>query len=79
MRSPQSTTQNGRSVEVRSSDAIHDRYLFVDKSQCYFLGASFKDGVKDAPALLSQMVDAFQPMWDTYNAAWQSANVVRPA
>jgi len=51
--------QNKRPVEVRSSPAIHERYLFVDRRQCYASGASFKDGAKNAPALLMQITDAF--------------------
>ena len=69
--------QNKRPVEVRSSSAIHERYLFVDRRQCFLSGASFKDGAKNAPALLTQIVDAFPAMWKTYDDAWQSAKVER--
>ena len=34
-----------RQVEVRSSE-FHDRFLFVDRAECYISGASFKDGAK---------------------------------
>jgi hypothetical protein len=45
-------------VNVRSSSDLHDRYLFVDRSQCYLSGASFKDGAKNAPAALTPSVDS---------------------
>jgi hypothetical protein len=69
--------QNNRPVAVRSTAAIHERYLFVDRRQCYASGASFKDGAKNAPALLMQIVDAFGAMWTTYDTIWQSATVER--
>ena len=62
--------QSGRSVRVRVSDGLHDRYLFIDRAACYLSGASFKDGAKNAPAVLTQITDAFQAMWDTYEQQW---------
>ena len=62
--------QSGRSVSVRVSDGLHDRYLFIDGAACYLSGASFKDGAKNAPAVLTQITDAFQAMWDTYEQQW---------
>ena len=71
------TQQSAVSIQVRSSDDIHDRYLFVDQSACYLSGASFKDGAKNAPAVLTQITDAFQAMWDTYERLWDGATVKR--
>ena len=51
--------QSGSSVSVRVSDGLHDRYLFIDGAACYLSGASFKDGAKNAPAVLTQITDAF--------------------
>jgi hypothetical protein len=62
---------------VRSSTALHDRYLFVDRAVCYLSGASFKDGAKNAAATLTQIVDAVQPMLDTYERLWGAGKVER--
>jgi hypothetical protein len=66
-----------RTPQVRSSNGLHDRYLFVDRSTCYLSGASFKDGAKNAPAVLTQVTDAFQAMWETYERLWNSARPER--
>jgi hypothetical protein len=70
--------QRGTIVQVRSSTALHDRYLFVDRKACYLSGASFQDGAKRAPATLTQILDAFQAMFDTYERLWNSGKVERP-
>jgi len=67
--------QSGLKVQVRSSGALHDRYLFVDEAACYLSGASFKDGAKNAPVVVTQISDAFQAMWDTYNGLWQGGEI----
>ena len=36
--------QSSLGISVRSSNAFHDRHLFVDQPECYVSGASFKDG-----------------------------------
>jgi hypothetical protein len=69
--------QYGRAVEVRTSAGLHDRFVFVDRSSGYFSGASFKDGAKHAPALLSQVLDAFDSLWQTYEAKWSAGKVER--
>lgn len=70
--------QSGIPIQVRLSNDIHERFLFVDRTACYVSGASFKDGTKNAPALLTQIIDAFQAMWNTYDALWTSGKVERP-
>jgi hypothetical protein len=62
--------QLGNLINVRST-----AYLFIDKRECYLSGASFKDGAKKAGTVISQMLDAFNPMWDMYNGIWQVAHV----
>ena len=69
--------QHGAVISVRSSQNLHDRYVFVDRAACYLSGASFKDGAKNAPVLLTQITDAFQAMWNTYDATWNSSKVER--
>jgi hypothetical protein len=62
--------ESGLAIEVRSSNGLHDRFLFVDGNACYLSGASFKDGAKYAPATLTRITDAFRAMWDTYEGLW---------
>jgi hypothetical protein len=67
--------QRGSLLHLRSSSAIHDRYLIVDKKACYQSGASFKDGAKKAPTTLTQITDAFPAVLRTYEDLWARANV----
>jgi hypothetical protein len=70
-------TQEGTAISVRSSEGIHDRYLFVDGAACYQSGASFKDGARKAPTTLTQITDAFLAVRNTYEEMWQRAKVER--
>ncbi|MCX6602100.1 MAG: hypothetical protein NTV52_00700 [Acidobacteria bacterium] len=67
--------EHGNSVEVRSSPALHDRYLFIDSAEVYHSGASFKDGGKKSGTVISQIVDAFPVMWQNYSDLWTSAKI----
>lgn len=69
--------QSASTIYVRSVSSIHDRYVFVDGAACYQSGASFKDGAKTAATVLTQIVDAFPAVKQTYEALWQSAKVER--
>ena len=69
--------QSARLVSVRVSDRLHDRYLFIDGAACYLSGASFKDGAKNAPAVLTEIRDAFQAMRDTYEQQWSESPIER--
>jgi hypothetical protein len=69
--------QSNRAVEVRSSSAVHDRFVFVDRHECYLSGASFKDGGRNAPATFAQISDGFAAMWATYEGMWEGAKVER--
>ncbi|MBI5889873.1 MAG: hypothetical protein HZB47_04255 [Nitrosomonadales bacterium] len=62
--------QTGLTIEVRSSTALHDRFVFIDKSMCFQSGASFKDGAKKSPTTLTQISDAFPAMQSTYESLW---------
>jgi hypothetical protein len=70
------TAQNGATVSVRSAE-FHDRYLFVDRKECYASGASFKDGGKTAPTLVVQITDAFGAVAKEYEDRWAGAKVFR--
>lgn len=65
--------QAGLAIEVRSSPALHDRFVFCDRNSCYQSGASFKDGAKKSPTTLTQVVDAFAAIQATYESLWTSA------
>jgi hypothetical protein len=67
--------QSGQTIAVRSTDRIHDRYVFIDHRACFLSGASFKDGGRNAPTIVTQITDAFAPMLDTYERMWAEANV----
>src|SRR4029077_15322078 len=69
--------QSGLDVAARSSAGLHDRYLFVDSTTCYQSGASFKDGGRVAPTTLTQITDAFNAMWTTFDAIWNSGKIER--
>ena len=69
--------QSKLTIQVRSAPNLHDRYVFVDCNACYQSGASFKDGAKSAPTMLTQITDAFPAMMQTYEAIWSSANIER--
>lgn len=68
--------QSGASIEIRSAPGFHDRYVFVDGNACYQSGASFKDGAKKAPTVLSQITDAFDAVRSTYEQLWNQATPV---
>lgn len=69
--------QGGATVEIRSAQHFHDRYVFVDSALCYQSGASFKDGAKSAPTTLTQITDAFVAVLKTYEDIWTRAKVER--
>jgi len=69
--------QNGTAVQVRSASNFHDRYVFVDRVDCYQSGASFKDGARSAPTTLTQITDAFAAVLKTYEDLWSGARVER--
>ena len=67
--------QSSATVEVRSTPSIHDRYVFIDRTACYQSGASFKDGAKSAATTITQIIDAFVAINQTYEALWQQAKI----
>jgi len=69
--------QNGMNVAVRSTEGLHDRYVLIDKKNCFQSGASFKDGAKRAPTTLTQITDAFPAVLNTYEQMWSTAKVER--
>ena len=70
-------SQHGVHVQIRSAPGFHDRYIVVDECSCYQSGASFKDGAKTSPTTLTQITDAFDAVYRTYQEIWMSANIER--
>jgi hypothetical protein len=71
--------EHGTAIEIRKSDAIHDRFMIVDKKTCYQSGASFKDGAKNAPTTLTQITDTFAAVRDQYELIWSNSVVRWPS
>jgi hypothetical protein len=67
--------QNKLQIAVRSAPNFHDRYIFVDRGECYQSGASFKDGAKKEPTTITQITDAFAPVLKTYEDLWATARI----
>ena len=67
--------QNKAKLEIRSAPNFHDRFVFIDESDCYQSGASFKDGAKKAPTTITQITDAFAAVFQTYQEIWRDAKV----
>jgi hypothetical protein len=69
--------ESGLTISVRSTGSLHDRFVFVDKLSCYQSGASFKDGANRAPTTVTQLVDAFDSLLQTYEGFWDRSTVRR--
>lgn len=71
------TQQHSRSVALRvfPHSTLHDRYLFVD-DRVYQSGASFKDGARNAPTSINQIVDVAADVSRAHEANWASARVI---
>jgi hypothetical protein len=69
--------QNGMILEVRSSQQLHDRVVFIDTSQCWVLGQSIKDAAKNKTTYLaplpSEIVD---DKLKFYEDIWLNSTVI---
>jgi hypothetical protein len=68
--------QSGQAIAVRTAKE-HDRFVLIDKRECYQSGASIKDGARNALTTLTQITDAFAAVSGTYEAMWNGATVHR--
>jgi hypothetical protein len=67
--------QSGASIEVRKpTTRPHDRYVFIDRAQCYLSSATFQDGGRLSPAILQQVTDTFAELSAIYEAEWANAS-----
>ena len=70
--------QHGVSVEMRDSGELHDRFVILDKTNCYQSGASFKDGAKKADTIITEITDAFEPVLSLYETRWENGVLKYP-
>lgn len=55
--------------------SLHDRHLVVDHRDVYQSGASFKDGGRNAPTSINQIVDVATDMIRAHEDRWANARV----
>lgn len=67
------SAQHGIGVEVRSGSGFHDRFVFVDNSECYQSGASFHQGGRTTPTTLTPIVDAATALLQVYEGVWANS------
>jgi hypothetical protein len=63
-------------LRVLPEKTIHDRHLVIDSDAVYQSGASFKDGARNAPTSINQIVDIAREMIAAHEARWASARDV---
>jgi hypothetical protein len=70
--------QHGTAVELRVllDRSLHDRHLVIDARDVYQSGASFKDGARNAPTSINQIVDVAADLIRAHEANWAGARVV---
>lgn len=70
--------QHGTAVELRvmPDRSLHDRHLVIDGRDVYQSGASFKDGARNAPTSINQIVDVAADLIRAHEANWTAARVV---
>lgn len=69
--------QYGSVLEARKSDAIHDRVIFVDGTQCWVLGASIKDAAAKKPTYLAPLsIDVAGKKLKIYEGIWHAATSI---
>lgn len=70
--------QHGTFAELRvlADRSLHDRHLIIDRRDVYQSGASFKDGARNAPTSINQIVDVAAELIYAHEAKWSAARVV---
>jgi len=67
--------QYGDVIEMRKSNALHDRVVFIDGFVCWLLGQSVKDAAKAKPTYLVQLPpDVVATKLRNYEEIWIGAN-----
>lgn len=66
--------QHGAVLELRKSNSLHDRVIFIDNYVCWLLGQSVKDAAKAKPTyLVPAPPDIVPEKLNNYEAIWQKA------
>lgn len=69
--------QKKMTIEVRSSQGIHDRVIFIDDRSCWVLGQSIKDAAKAKPTYLAPLAhDASELKKADYERIWIAATPI---
>jgi hypothetical protein len=69
--------QHGKTIEVRTEKTFHDRFILVDGTRCWHLGASIKDAGMKAFALSEfKDVNISSFVKQTAETAWNGSTVV---
>lgn len=69
--------QSGSQVDIRSSQDIHDRIVFVDNNQCWVLGASIKDAALRKPTYLAPLSpDVAAEKLKHYETIWNAGKTI---
>ena len=69
--------QTGAIVELRQSNDIHDRVLFVDNDQCWVLGASIKDAALKKSTYLAPLApDVSAEKRRLYEGIWAAGTPI---
>ncbi len=69
------TQQTGLQIDVRFNNDLHDRYIFIDRRECYQSGASFKDGAVNAMTTVTQIREVFTQVFQAYEYLWEDSKV----
>lgn len=69
--------QHGTTAELRvvPDRSLHDRHLVIDGRDVYQSGASFKDGARNAPTSINQIVDVAADIIRAHETNWIAARV----
>lgn len=71
------TAQHAGQLEVKRSDDLHDRIVFVDGSQCWVLGASIKDAALKKPTYLAPLApEVAATKAQIYEGIWKAAAAI---
>ncbi len=69
--------QHGAVLEIKESNSLHDRVIFIDGYVCWLLGQSVKDAAKAKPTYLVQLSpDVVPEKLNHYEVIWSPANVL---
>lgn len=70
------TAQTGASIEVRKTKSVHDRVVFLDRSDCWVVGASIKDAGKKPTYLLPLAPQISPQKRAIYDDIWSASEPI---